>query len=151
MSPWLQVAAQATQISLASSVSMAPGHQHGFMQQHRPLTPDWPLIAIQVTDVNTDLGCSKSMEPDMATGSSLGLDLSMAWAGCAGSSYHPVPHLTAITFPVPHLCTVFHFILPWGSDWCLSISFFSSPPPLDSHGDLGISLGISLFRSIDLV
>lgn len=62
----LRVAAQATQTRMAPVSSTAQGHQHGFRQKHRPYISTWPLLVTWATNINTDPGCSRSMDPDMA-------------------------------------------------------------------------------------
>lgn len=43
------------------------------------------------TYINTDLACNRAMDPDMAIGSSLGLDIIKALGGSTSHSYQPGP------------------------------------------------------------
>lgn len=62
---WSQVAAEAIQISMASSGSMALGYQHGFRWQHRTQVSSRPWLVIQATDINTDSICGMTSALDM--------------------------------------------------------------------------------------
>lgn len=45
--------------------SMAFRHPHGHRFWSRPWAPMWSLLATWTTDINTDLGCDKTTDPDM--------------------------------------------------------------------------------------
>ena len=56
------------------SGSLTLNHQHGLRYQPR-------LQASEATDFNTEKGCCKAKDPDMAIGSSLGLNVTMIPGG----------------------------------------------------------------------
>lgn len=52
--------------STRPSAAMLPRQQQDFMQQHRPWTSPWPSVATWTIDINTDPGCGRITDPDMA-------------------------------------------------------------------------------------
>lgn len=77
MSPWPQMAAQATQISMAPCC-MALRHPHGLLWQPKPWITARPLVVTQAKEIDTDLSCSRTTDPDMAFGDSPSQDTTMA-------------------------------------------------------------------------
>lgn len=53
----------------------------------------WPCLVIWAWDINTDPSCHRTIDPDMATSSSMGLDVPVASGGSAGHSdqHYPSP------------------------------------------------------------
>lgn len=86
MSPCPCVAAQDTQICVVLGGSMALGHQYGRRWQPRLWESD------RGTDINTDPSYNRAMNPDMALGTSLGPNLTMAPGGSVARSHQPGPH-----------------------------------------------------------
>jgi hypothetical protein len=57
-----------------------PGHQHGLRWQRRPSTSIY--MAPDGSMVNTDPGCRRPMDPDMALGSNTGLNIILTSGQC---------------------------------------------------------------------
>lgn len=60
-------------------------HQHG-PKWPRPLASTWPLIVSVAMNSNTDSGCSRVIDPDVACSSCPGLDNTMAPGGTVDHS-----------------------------------------------------------------
>lgn len=82
-SKWFLVTAQAMNLSPISppglqwnhgprqNSSLANTHQHGFRLQQRPWTSACPSVVTWATDINTDPGCRRTTNQDMALNGSL--------------------------------------------------------------------------------
>lgn len=58
MSPDVTIASgSSTESSLTPGVSTASGNEHHLRQQPRPLTSQWPSVAMQATGTSTEPGC----------------------------------------------------------------------------------------------
>lgn len=67
--------------------SIVLGHQHGPRCLIRPQATTQPLVATGATNVDSDPGYCKAMDPDMDLRSSLDLDNTRALGGSTGHMY----------------------------------------------------------------
>lgn len=69
--------------------STVPGHQHYLRQELTPGTLKWLLVVTRASDINTDPGCSRIIDPDMQHG-----------PGChQGLRLVCVPHIPGLKAP----------------------------------------------------
>lgn len=61
--------------------SVTLGHQHGLGCQPIPWESAQSSVVSEAIDINTDPGCSKTIDPAMLLRSSLGLDANIALSG----------------------------------------------------------------------
>lgn len=87
-------------------LSVVLKHQHGFRHQPRHRTSAWPLVLTQASDINTDPGCKRTPDPDMATHGSISLDVIMASGGSSGHlDQHILPWQHSPQTPIWSLVT----------------------------------------------
>lgn len=60
---------------------MALGHQYGLRSLTRPWASAQPSVVSEAMDINIDSGCSWTMDPEMAFGSSSGSDVTVTPCG----------------------------------------------------------------------
>lgn len=62
---------------------IATEHQYGHRLWHKPWVSTGVLVAVWTSDINTDPGYSRTMNPDMVLGSNLGQVFTMVLGECA--------------------------------------------------------------------
>jgi hypothetical protein len=79
---------QDTQINMDPGGNLAYEYQQGCRHYNRPGTSAWPFMVTWSVDINLDLGCSRTLNPDMDLGHNLYPDTTTASGGSPGSWSH---------------------------------------------------------------
>lgn len=131
---------------------MAPGGRYP-----RPGTAPWPLVETGATDIDPDLCCCRTTDPDMALGGRMGQGNSVASRDSISCFHQAVPHCPCISSSASlHCAQVILFLFLYRFSMCMLIKVVPTPPVLHDYrqGYLGcllpylrcVTVGGGLFR-----